>query len=207
MRSSVIISLFLHIILIGFVIGWSSVSPRWPRKIEVYRVALVRPPAPKKELTMKESSPKPVPPSPQPVKKAPEVKSRPQPKSVSTKPAVKNEIAAPAPQESSQSSQLTVDTKDFPYSYYLNLLRYRVEENWNPPYQGSQKNQKISAIVGFKILRNGKITAVTVETSSERFLFDQAALRAIHAAGPLPPLPEEFSGDDLGVHIEFEALW
>jgi len=207
MRSAVIVSLSLHIILIGLVIGWSSVFPRWPRKIDVYRVELVRMPAPKKEVTMKESAPKPAPPAPKPVKKEVPVKNQPKPKSVSTKPVARKETPAPEAQESEQSSQLKVDTKDFPYSYYLNLLRYRVQENWNPPYQETRKNQKISAIVGFKILRNGKITAVSVEASSERFLFDQAALRAIYAAGPLPPLPDEFSGDDLGVHIEFEALW
>ncbi|RQW00344.1 MAG: TonB family protein [Calditrichaeota bacterium] len=209
MKKSVFISLFFHIILISFMVGWSSVFPRWPRKIDVYRVELVRMPAPKKEVTMKESTPKPAPPTPKPVEKKPEVKTktRAKPKTVTTKPAPKTETPEPQAPETSESSQLKVDTRDFPYSYYLNLLRYRVQENWNPPFQETRKNQKISAIVRFKILRNGKITAVEVENSSERFLFDQAALRAVYAAGPLPPLPDEFSGEDLGVHIEFEAIW
>ncbi len=207
MRKAVFISLFFHILLVTAVASWSKVFPRWPRKIDVYRVELVRMPAPKKEVSMKEAPPKPAPPAPKPVEKKPEVKTKPQPKTVSTKPAQKTEIPEPAAEESSESSQVKVDTKDFPYSYYLNLLRYRVQENWNPPYQETGRRQKISAIVRFKVLRNGQITDVKVENSSDRFLFDQSALRAVQAAGPLPPLPDEFSGDDLGVHIEFEALW
>jgi protein TonB len=102
-----------------------------------------------------------------------------------------------------EGNQLKIDTKDFPFAYYINLLRSRISDNWRPPL--ARKKQP-GALVGFRVLRNGKIMDVVVEKSSNNFLFDQAALRAVHFASPLPPLPAEFSEEQLSVHIEFETI-
>lgn len=100
-----------------------------------------------------------------------------------------------------EDNQLKIDTKDFPFAYYINLLRSRISDNWRPPL--TRKKQP-GTVVSFRILRNGKIMDVMIEKSSTNFLFDQAALRAVHFASPLPPLPVEFLEDQLSVHIEFE---
>lgn len=100
-----------------------------------------------------------------------------------------------------EGNQLKIDTKDFPFAYYINLIRNRITDNWRPPL--TRKKQP-GTLVGFRILRNGKIMDVVVEKSSNNFMFDQAALRAVHFASPLPPLPAEFLEDQLSVHIEFE---
>ena len=105
------------------------------------------------------------------------------------------------------SSQVKVETEDFPFAYYLSLIRYRIQENWHPPYQTLGESDRMTAIVGFRVLRNGVLTDINLESSSNRFLYDQAAQRAIHAMGNLPPLPEEFGGEYLTVHIEFESVW
>jgi len=34
-------------------------------------------------------------------------------------------------------------------------------------------------------------------------VYDRAAVRAVYAANPLPPLPPEFAGERLGVHLRF----
>jgi TonB family protein len=64
----------------------------------------------------------------------------------------------------------------------------------------------MSTVVGFQVLRNGKIVNINIEKSSGRYLFDQAAQRAVYSANPLPPLPDEFGGEHLSVHIEFEGI-
>ncbi|MBN1154909.1 TonB C-terminal domain-containing protein [candidate division KSB1 bacterium] len=102
------------------------------------------------------------------------------------------------------SVSLKIDIQDFPFAYYMTILKNRVRSNWNPPYQISAPADKISTIIGFKIMRNGNITDVNIEKSSQRYLYDQAAERAVYYANPLPPLPEEFHGEYLIVHIEFE---
>ena len=86
-------------------------------------------------------------------------------------------------------------------------MRHRIQENWQPPFQQTNSDDKLVAIVGFRVLKNGQIVDVMLENSSGRFLYDQAAQRAVYAASPLPPLPGDFPGEQLTVHIEFEELW
>jgi len=57
--------------------------------------------------------------------------------------------------------------------------------------------------VYFRITRSGSIDSPAVEASSGSFLFDQAALRAVVEANPLPALPGGFGDEYLGVHFSF----
>lgn len=208
MRIPIITSLIIHVIVIGLAAVWSSGFRHWHRKIDVYQVELVSmPPLPKK-ITMEETNPKPVPIE----KKIPEMTEK--KREIKTvKPVKKREEPVEQAQTRKQSSlpggdkEVKVDIQDFPFTYYLNLLRYRVRENWYPPYQESGEENKMSVVIGFRVERQGKITQISVETSSGNFLFDQAAVRAVSTAGPLPPLPDEYLNEKLTVHIEFEALW
>ena len=56
----------------------------------------------------------------------------------------------------------------------------------------------------FHIERDGTISDPEIETSSGLPFVDRAALRAVLAASPLPPLPPEYGGSQLGVHLIFE---
>lgn len=208
MRMSIITSLILHILVISLAAIWSSGFRHWHRKIDVYQVELVSlPPLPKK-ITMEETSPKPVPVE----KKVPETANK-EAEVRAVKPAEKKD--QPVKQEETKKKisspggdkEVKVDIQDFPFTYYLNLLRYRVRENWYPPYQETGEQSSISVVVGFRVERNGSISQINVENSSGKFLFDQAAVRAVSTAGPLPPLPDEYAKEALTVHIEFEALW
>ncbi|MCK5738071.1 TonB C-terminal domain-containing protein, partial [bacterium] len=100
-------------------------------------------------------------------------------------------------------AQFSIERADFPSPYYLNLLRTRIQKKWRPP---PRRNRSIQAIVSFRILRSGRFMDVGLARVSGNGMFDLAAQRAIHAAGPLPPLPANFSGPYLTVHIEFEGL-
>ncbi len=221
MKKSVIISAIIHIVILAGIAIISSSSAPWLRDFDVYQVELVQLPPQPKKVTMKKpeqqpaSQPEKARPEPEEVKpvpaapeKAPE-KAEPKPESEpEPKPEKTTEKAAKeSPAGEGGEQQVTVDTRDFPFSYYLNLLRYRVRENWRPPYRNSRQPVKISAVVGFTVLRNGRIGGANVENPSGNYSFDQAALRAVNTAGPLPPLPDEYAKDELTVHIEFEAVW
>ncbi len=97
-----------------------------------------------------------------------------------------------------------LDVREFPFSYYLAALRSRIQSNWEPPYQAARSSISRKALIYFKIQRNGEISDVVIENSSGDRLFDQAALRAVTLANPLPPLPFDFPERALGVHFEFE---
>ncbi len=217
MKKPLILSLILHICMLGTFITWGTISYPWPRRFEVYPVQLITVPTPKppvkleKKVTFppKQEVPKPKPKAVHPSKVdkkvpiKPEIakKSQKQPLKQSENNTKDNEEYLPA------NNQIKIETQKFPFAYYLNLIRYRVQENWDPPFQANTKKESISAVVGFKVLRDGRIADVVVENPSGIFLFDQAARRAVLTAGPLPPLPDEFTEEYLTVHMEFEVTW
>lgn len=90
-------------------------------------------------------------------------------------------VAAGVGQVKSTAKQITV-------SPYLEIIRERIEQNWNPP--PGVRNMTVKVL--FPILRSGRVGDPKLEQSSGNSYFDMAALRAILASSPFPPLPEEF---------------
>ncbi|MFQ5639346.1 MAG: energy transducer TonB [bacterium] len=95
-----------------------------------------------------------------------------------------------------------LDVDEFPFSYYLALLQSRIQANWEPPFRTAAVVRK--AVIYFKVHRSGQIANIVIESSSGERLFDQAAIRAVTLANPLPSLPVDFPLRSLGVHFEFE---
>ncbi|TBR21974.1 TonB C-terminal domain-containing protein [bacterium] len=96
---------------------------------------------------------------------------------------------------------VSADMPDFPYPWYLTLLRQKIWDQWSarmPP-------DALECLVQFSILRDGSITDVRVEESSGEQPFDYAATAAVRGAVPLPPLPPQFKERFLKVHIQFKA--
>jgi TonB family protein len=102
------------------------------------------------------------------------------------------------------SGSMQVDAKDFPFFYYLSMLRNRVSENWIPPY-GAFESESKRVVIAFRIDRQGSQYSARVEESSGDVLLDQSALRAVIVSSPFPPLPEGFTGASLGVYFGFSV--
>src|SRR5262249_38793664 len=94
----------------------------------------------------------------------------------------------------------TFDQPDFNYSYYVERMLVTIGMNWFKPAE----SVPISPMIRFRIERDGTINDPQIERSSGLPFVDRAALRAVMASSPLPPLPPEFSGRYLGVHLIFE---
>lgn len=88
------------------------------------------------------------------------------------------------------------------YSYYLNVILTRISENWLNPYAG--RPATLTATVGFIIERDGSIREVKLEKSSGDRSYDESCTRALLVLDRLPPLPPEFTGPRLWLHLEFE---
>ncbi len=101
------------------------------------------------------------------------------------------------------SGDVAVDAGNFEFSYYLLLLRNRIAAHWTPP-SGLSGGQPIRAVVYFRVLRDGSIRDVRLESASAAEFFDRSALRAVAISDPMPPLPDGYSGAVLGVHFGFE---
>jgi TonB family protein len=88
------------------------------------------------------------------------------------------------------------------YSYYLNAILTRINDNWINPYAGSGKT--FSATVVFVIDRDGAVHDVKLEKKSGDGSYDASCERALLVTDKLPPLPPEFAGPQLKLHLEFE---
>lgn len=99
--------------------------------------------------------------------------------------------------------EIGVDGPISAYSYYLAVVRDKIARYWNPPAGLVAGGNEIASVVNFRIDRRGKITASYVEEPSGTGVFDQAGLRAVAQADPLPPLPQDYDGDWLGIHLRF----
>lgn len=97
------------------------------------------------------------------------------------------------------ASVASFDT-DFPYAYYIEQLQSLIGANWLKP----NVPDGTACTVFFQIQRSGQITDVKIEGASGLPFYDRAAARSVYAANPLPPLPPEFQGERLGVHLRFQ---
>ncbi|MEO8276395.1 MAG: TonB family protein [Thermoanaerobaculia bacterium] len=92
-----------------------------------------------------------------------------------------------------------LDNPDFVYGYYVDQMLAMIQRNWVRPLVGSG----VEATVHYRIERDGRIADVRIAASSGINSFDLAALRAVQASTPLPPLPRAFRDDSLGVNLIF----
>jgi TonB family protein len=97
-----------------------------------------------------------------------------------------------------------VEGAGFGSNYYVDVMRTKIAEYWRNPVRGA--TSVIRSTIYYKIKKNGKIFDAFIEKPSGLELFDQAALRSVLSADPLPPLPSEYTGQELGVHLEFEYI-
>lgn len=96
------------------------------------------------------------------------------------------------------SGMLSLDSANFPFSYYLRQVTGRIEENWVRPQQDLGR-----VVIYFRIKRDGTIVAPQIHESSRNSAIDLLASGAIKRSEPFPPLPVEFGGDYLGIYLCF----
>jgi len=96
------------------------------------------------------------------------------------------------------SGMLSLDSANFPFTYYLRQVTGRIEENWVRPQQNLGR-----VVVYFQIKRDGTIVEPQIKESSRNQAVDWLASGAIRRSEPFPPLPTEFGGDYLGIYLCF----
>jgi TonB family protein len=137
-------------------------------------------------------------------------KAEPEPKPPAPAPAASTETTPGAdiakrqgspfgnPLGSSNLATLGVEDPNFTYGYYLDRVVGLIFQNWTRPPVGAEVKQ---AVFYFRIDRGGVIRDLKLVEPSGSEAFDQAALRAIEASSPLPPLPKGYNKEILGLHM------
>jgi outer membrane biosynthesis protein TonB len=207
----------MHVLILGL-IAVPILKPERPIFAEpIYQVAIVEWPDPNYE------PPKPVrtpPPTPEP---APETRKPPQEEAVPVPSKPKKEVTKkPDPPKPKQPDPVEtppvkaeapdapedpvslgiVDQKDFRHDWYLEQLRAILARAWNPPDGGSGL---LATAVHFNILRGGVIVEPEIVGPSGWSLYDRAALGAVLSV-KLPPLPESYDGEQLGLTVNFKRM-
>ena len=101
---------------------------------------------------------------------------------------------------------LSLDNVNFPFVYYLVLIRDKISEKWNPDFGPVPSVEGQQVVIAFKIQKDGIILEPYIEKSSGIAYLDQSALRAVLSSVPFPPLPREFGENSLGIHFGFEYI-
>jgi len=96
-------------------------------------------------------------------------------------------------------NQIAGIPSDFHFTYYIERMLALIATRWYKPVVPAGTN----AMVRFRIHRDGRVDRIELEEGSGVPSFDRAALRAMFAANPLPPLPPAYGKSDLTVHLRF----
>jgi protein TonB len=222
----VVVAVAIHVT--GLAAAWlvPKLTQAAPPPIEYVAIQIVpaarlgaeKPVPPKPEPVKPVEEPKPIEPTPAPKPEAPVLAkpapAKPEPKpssSPATKPSpVEPEAAVVQPEVQGSArgaasglalgaSVAGLDNPDFTYGYYVDQMLVMIHRNWTRPMVGSG----VEATVYYRIGRDGRLTEVRISRSSGINSFDLAALRAVQASAPLPPLPRAFRDSWLGVHLIF----
>jgi colicin import membrane protein len=87
---------------------------------------------------------------------------------------------------------------------YYAAIWSRIKGKWALP-QGILPGEVLETVIDVTILRSGAVTEVNFEKHSGNRYFDESALKAIHKASPLPPLPAWIRDSNIGVGIRFHS--
>lgn len=92
-----------------------------------------------------------------------------------------------------------LDVQNFCCPEYLQDMIERVRRNW-----AQQQDSTGTVLMKFTVQRDGQITGVETERSSNFAALDLASQRALLLTGRLQPLPPAFPDNHLTIHMYFE---
>lgn len=97
----------------------------------------------------------------------------------------------------------SIDNASFDYPYWFVQAFGKIERNWSNPVFS---RQALSCIIYFQVIRSGRIIKTEIEQSSGVDAFDGGCEQAIKLSQPLPPLPDQFAEEIIGIHLEFPYI-
>ncbi|WP_447974063.1 TonB family protein [Nitrospira sp. Kam-Ns4a] len=131
---------------------------------------------------------------------APPAQTRPSP--APAEPQARSAVAARPPLVTRPQTTLKVAGTNSALSQYLALIQNKISALWTaPPVNLSGK--PLQVVIRFRLHRTGSVTAVEIERTSGNGYYDDAGLRAIKAALPLPPFPSSLTEPYLDAHFSF----
>jgi len=127
--------------------------------------------------------------------------------------ATRRETGAQQPQEITQQAErgqmgLTfgdeVTEQDLNYlSFWINRVLTNISNKWDQPPR-PPGSREIVAVVHFRVSKSGQfIVEPDIRATSGDRRYDAAAVRAVQAGQPFPPLPQAYRGSTLAINLAF----
>jgi len=111
---------------------------------------------------------------------------------------------APSPGRSGSNLQLLSDAKGVDFRPYLIQVLTVVRRNWLAILPESARlGQRGRVLIQFAIDRNGGVPKLVIAEGAGTESLDRAAVAAVSASYPFPPLPTEYKGDEIRLQFAF----
>ncbi|MFQ5949946.1 MAG: energy transducer TonB, partial [Nitrospiria bacterium] len=98
---------------------------------------------------------------------------------------------------------VSINTEDFKYFSYLLKVKDQIRYLWKYPAAAAQSGLEGDLLVRFTIRRNGRLSKVSVISSSGHDLLDEEAVRAIRKGTPFAPLPDAWQESHITITGHF----
>jgi TonB family protein len=100
--------------------------------------------------------------------------------------------------------QLKSDPMGVDFKPYMLQVLQAVRTNWFAVFpEAARLGMRGQVVVEFSVSKEGSVVKVVFNGQSGAKALDQAAVAAISASNPLPPLPKEFKGDRIVLQMSF----
>jgi TonB family protein len=111
---------------------------------------------------------------------------------------------APSPGHSGSNLQLLSDAKGVDFRPYLIQVLTVVRRNWLAILPESARlGIRGRVLIQFAIDRNGAVPKLVIAEGAGTDALDRAAVAAVSASYPFPPLPSEYKGDEIRLQFAF----
>ena len=100
--------------------------------------------------------------------------------------------------------ELRSDPMGVDFRPYIQQILVAIKRNWLAVYpEAARLGQRGQVVLDFAIAKQGLVAKVVYTDQSGTKALDEAAVAAISASNPLPPLPKEFRGDRIVLRMTF----
>lgn len=96
-----------------------------------------------------------------------------------------------------------LDTPDTKYRLYFDQVKDKIMRKWHYPRSAGERRVEGEALVEIRIAKDGSLESAIVHRSSGNGSLDDAALDAVKAAEPFPPVPDDVATKTLAISGTF----
>lgn len=103
---------------------------------------------------------------------------------------------------------LQLNTSELKFQRYLLGMKNRIEGRWVYPELAVRNGWQGSLYISFVIRKDGSVSDIKLEKSSNYPALDDAAITAIRLAASFPPFPENFDIEEINIkgHFVYDIL-